>query len=129
MDFSDNKKKTDMRKIKIDGNEIELHEKEIVSCNTIKVSVGTTGKKGGDSGWGGRTILSIEDLGSSDLRCNVHGYEKDNSYPTMCEYEEADHIEIILGGDCELETFYTALKFAVEELGKYAKEVKEEGDE
>ncbi len=118
-----------MKQIKIDGSELTLHEKEIVSCNVMKVSVGTTGNRGGDSGWGGRTVLIIEDLGSTDLRCNVHGYEKDNCYPTTCEYEEADRIEIILGGDSELSTFHTALKFAVEELGKYTKEVKEEPNE
>lgn len=109
-----------MKTTKIDGNELEVFEKEITSCNVIKVSVGTTGIKGGDSGHGGRTLLVLEDLGCTDMRCKVSGYEKTfGCKKTESEYEEAERIEIVFGGDSELDTFFDALKFALNVLGEH----------
>lgn len=110
-----------MKKIKIDESELELNEKRFISCNILKVSVGTTGLMGGDGGHGGRTILTIFDEASTSLRYSVLRHKEINGKcsPVRTKIQDVDGISIILSGDTELETFYTGLKFAVEELGKY----------
>ena len=85
-----------------DGTTIETFSKQIISCNIITVEAGTTGRMGGDSGHGGRTYFRISDDASTDMNCNVNG----ESCGHACQ------IEIMFGGDCELETFIEALEFA-----------------
>lgn len=89
-----------------DGTTIETFSKQIISCNIITVEAGTTGRMGGDSGHGGRTYFRISDDASTDMNCNVNG----ESCGHACQ------IEIMFGGDCELETFIEALEFAAETL-------------
>lgn len=89
----------------IDGIAVETIKKEIDSCNIIEVEVGTTGYCGGDTGHGGRTYFKLKDLGCTDMRLRI---EQTGNH--------ADEIEIILGGDCEMETFVEALEFAAENL-------------
>lgn len=90
----------------VDGSNVETFSKQIVSCNIITVEVGTTGHMGGDTGHGGRTYFRISDDASTDMSCKVTGESCGN----------AGQIEIMFGGDCELDTFIEALEFAVETL-------------
>ena len=82
------------------SEELNARAKSIVSANIIKVTVGTTGYCGGDTGHGGKTFFSIVDQGGTDwdIKINENGFE------------------FILGGDTELETFLEALKFSVKTL-------------
>ncbi|TRZ90219.1 MAG: hypothetical protein D4R88_04050 [Methanosarcinales archaeon] len=79
-------------------------ELEISSCNILKVGVETNTPMGGDSGHGGRTILTLENLASTDIECEWNN--------------EAKKLEIQLGGDTECETFRDCLKFAYLELSR-----------
>ena len=49
----------------------ELHSSEFGTFNTLGVTVATNGYQGGDSGHGGRTYLSFEDLCSTDIDAAV----------------------------------------------------------
>lgn len=88
--------------------EFETFKKECVSCNIIEVEVGTTGYRGGDTGHGGRTYFSIKDKASTDMSARITGESCGN----------AGQVEIMFGGDCELDTFIEALEFALETLKK-----------
>lgn len=79
--------------------------KEIVSCNILKVTVGSTGLMGGDSGHGGRTFFELKDEGGTDMQC----------------ISDEGIIRIELGGDSELHTFIEALEFAVWNLKSIAR--------
>ncbi len=85
-----------------DGTEITTFERDIYNCNILSVEAGTTGYKGGDSRYGGRTYFRISDEGGTDMSVRV----KENRFG-------AESFEVILGGDTELETIITALKFIV----------------
>lgn len=93
----------------VDCEPVRIFEAEINGCNNIRVAVGTTGKRGGDSGYGGRTFLKITDLaatvGAVTVNQNIAAPFRD--------------LEIMLEGDSELETFLIALKFAVNRLESY----------
>ena len=78
----------------IDRSKVTTWSREIVNCNILEVEAGTNGYQGGDSGHGSRTYLRLKDLGSTDIRC----------------------IEIILGGDAELETMKEALRWMLSVL-------------
>lgn len=79
------------------------------SCNIITVEVGTTGSKGGDSGHGCRTYLRITDDASTDMSCRI---DRDGCF------HHIGQVEILLGGDTELDTFTRALRFAADVLEK-----------
>ena len=83
----------------------DIYETEIVSANIIAVRAGTTGFCGGDSGHGGKTYFAIQDLGGTDITIN----------PTINECGDKG-FEVVLGGDCELETIIDALKFILQTL-------------
>lgn len=85
---------------------VSLSEKEIVDANIIKVSAGTTGYKGGDTGHGGRTIFCIRDVASTDMRVSINGGDP----------EDVREVAVIFGGDSELCTFKQALFFAYKTL-------------
>ena len=85
-----------------DGTEITTFERDIYSCNILSVEAGTTGYKGGDSRYGGRTYFRISDEGCTNMKVRV----KENRFGAEC-------VEVILGGDTELETIITALNFIV----------------
>lgn len=80
--------------------------KEITDCNILGVKVGTTGYKGGDTGHGGRTLLELKDLASTDMRVSVDGKE----------LVDAQKVTLVFGGDSELDTFKEALLFAYKTL-------------
>lgn len=95
-----------------DGTELTTYTREVVSCNILEVEAGTTGYMGGDTGHGGRTYFRIEDEGGTDME--VH---------TTVDRYGCSRLEVILGGDCELETMIRALKFITKALEDEAKEV------
>lgn len=80
--------------------------KEIEDFNIIMVEVGTNCPRGGDTGHGGRTIFSIKNLASTDMRVGVNGDKPNN----------VESFDIIFGGDSECETFIKAVEHAVEVL-------------
>ncbi len=94
-----------------DGTHITTYTRDVVSANVLEVEAGTTGYQGGDSGHGGRTYFRIEDMGSTDITVRPLGRFHDEGF------------EVVLGGDCELETMIRALKFITKVLEDESKEV------
>ena len=95
----------------IDGTTITTFSRDIYNANVLEVEAGTNGYQGGDSGHGSRTYFRIENAGGTDIEAHLIG-----PYGT-------DGIEVSLGGDCELETIITALKFIIKVLEDGATEV------
>ena len=95
-----------------DGTEITTYTREVISCNILQVEAGTNGFQGGDSGHGSRTYFRIKNLASTDMDVQVTG-----------DKYECEGFEVTLGGDCELETIITALKFITKVLEDGAKGV------
>ena len=82
-------------------------ETEIVNCNILCVKVATNGYCGGDSGYGSRTYFRLEDLSSTDINIRLMNNKQG--------------VEIMLGGDAELETFIQALRWAADNLEEMSK--------
>ena len=97
----------------LNGMKITTFAREVWSANILEVEAGTNGYQGGDSGHGSRTYFRIEDLGGSDIICKPLGHYGDEGF------------EVYLGGDCELETIITALKFITKVLEQNGKEVQD----
>ena len=91
---------------KVNGVCFPTWKRAVISCNILDVEAGTTGLRGGDTGHGGRTYFSIRDGACTDMEVR----------PTFNKWGEADGFEVMLGGDCELETMIEALKFIVQAL-------------
>lgn len=89
---------------------VPLRGKELVDANIIKVSAGTTGYRGGDSGHGGRTVFRLHDKAGTDMRVSINGGEP----------QDVQEVALIFGGDSELDTFKQALLFAYETLEEQA---------
>lgn len=102
--------------VNIDGIKVETYKTEFASCNIIEVEVGTTGYEGGDTSHGGRTYMRIRNCSSTDMRCRVQANGKQYEFDGACE---AGEVELIFGGDCEMETFYEALQFAAKVIGEH----------
>ena len=96
-----------------DGTEITTYVRDVYSANILEVEAGTTGFMGGDTCHGGRTYFSIKDAGSTDIDINV----------IRDRYGDAEGFEVVLGGDCELETMIRALKFITKVLEEESEEV------
>jgi hypothetical protein len=96
---------------RIGGIEVPTYKREIVSANILEVEAGTNGYQGGDTGHGSRTYFRIENEGGTDIQVRPLGRYGDEGF------------EVTLGGDCELETIITALKFITKVLEDGAKEV------
>lgn len=92
----------------IDGQGLTVYSREIINANILEVAAGTTGFCGGDSGHGCRTFIRIRDLGGTDLRAYVK--------PSRYAYDKAEEVEIVLGGDTELETIIEGLEFILQAL-------------
>ena len=99
------------RRVLPDGTEITTYSRDVISANILEVEAGTTGYKGGDTGHGGRTYFRIADAASTDIQAHPLGRYDDEGF------------EVILGGDCELETMIRALKFITQVLEEEAEEV------
>jgi len=91
-------------KVVIDKITVPTQKVELTTCNILECEVGTTGYKGGDSGHGCRTYLKLKDHASTDMRLRVNGEEIDVM---------DGQIELIFGGDTELDTLRAALRFAL----------------
>ena len=98
----------------VDGTHISTFKKEIVSANILEVEVGTTGRMGGDTGHGGRTFFRIKDLSSTDMRLAF----RDNGKYFKSRY--LNDLELIFGGDCELDTFCEALRIGYNVLSQHS---------
>ena len=96
---------------KVYGKEITTFTREVISANLLEAEAGTNGYQGGDTGHGSRTYIRIENMGATDIRVNPLGIDGEEGF------------ELFLGGDCELETMITALKFITKVLEDGAKEV------
>ena len=97
-----NKNIKDMADFK-DFNKCTKQETECFnSANILEATVATNGYQGGDSGHGSRTYLCLKDLAGTDIDARVSERK----------------IEIMLGGDTELETFIDALRWAADTLEK-----------
>lgn len=83
----------------------ELHSSEFGTFNTLGVKVATNGYQGGDSGYGSRTYICFEDLCSTDIDAVV-SYGVDTNAK----------VEIMLGGDSELDSMIYALRWAADRL-------------
>lgn len=81
--------------------------KEFSAECIFKTTVSTTGYCGGDSGHGGRTSITFEDLGGTDI---------------SVEFSETPRtrISINVGGDAELRLMIRALRFAADQLNSLA---------
>lgn len=88
---------------KVNGHNVVTWARDITNANCLEAEAGTNGFQGGDSGHGSRTFVRIEDMASTDIRCNVQ----------HDAFGKTQAIEIELGGDTELETFITALKWII----------------
>ena len=99
------------RRVLPDGTEITTYSRDVISANILEVEAGITGYKGGDTGHGGRTYFRIADAASTDIQVHPLGRYADEGF------------EVILGGDCELETMIRALKFITQVLEEEAEEV------
>ena len=90
----------------LDGHKVITWSRDVTNANILEVEVGTNGYQGGDSGHGCRTYLRFEDEGGTVMQCRTlkdqFGYDSG--------------FELILGGDCELETTIEALKWMVSVL-------------
>ena len=100
------------RRMLPDGTEITTYTRDVVSANILEVEAGTTGFMGGDTGHGGRTYFRIQDEGSTDMKVN-----------TYVDRYGCRGFEVLLGGDCELETTIRALKFITKVLEEESQEV------
>lgn len=96
---------------KVFGAEITTYTRDVVSANLLEVEAGTNGFQGGDAGHGSRAYIRIENMGGTVIQVNALGHDG------------GDGFELLLGGDCELETMTTALKFITKVLEDGAKEV------
>lgn len=95
--------------------EMELVEKKIWDCNSLRVAAGTTGYCGGDSGHGGKTIVEIEDLGSTDI-----SFEHIDEWKKNKNFFDRGLLRITLGGDAELYTFVKGLSFILRVLKSHS---------
>ena len=85
----------------------KIYEKQIWGASILEVAAGTTGYGGGDSGHGGRTWIKIADGASSDFNCSWDAHKKE--------------LQIMLGGDSELDNIIKAFEFVantLKELGQ-----------
>jgi hypothetical protein len=96
---------------RIGGIDVPTYKREIISANVLEVEAGTNGYQGGDTRHGSRTYFRIENEGGTDIQVHPLGRYGDEGF------------EVTLGGDCELETIITALKFITKVLEDGAKEV------
>lgn len=92
------------RDLVVKGRTTPTFEALITSCNILGVRVGTTGYKGGDSGYGGRSYFEICNIASSDITAE----------------KTKDGISLSFGGDTELDTLITALEYGAAKLREMA---------
>ena len=85
----------------INGERVDTFIRGIVGRDSLlEAEAGTNGYQGGDTGHGSRTYLRLKDLGGTDIECHV----AEDKYGSTS-------VEIVLGGDTELETMKEALRW------------------
>lgn len=82
----------------------KVHKISLTSCNILKATVGSTGLKGGDWGHGSRAVIKFSNSGSP-----IYIKIDDKIF-------ETEKIELLIGGDTELETFKEAFDFISEHM-------------
>lgn len=90
----------------LDGSKVVTWSRSITSANLLEVEAGTNGYQGGDAGHGCRTYLRFQDEGGTDMKCRT----------LTDRYGNDEGFELILGGDCELQTTIEALKWMISVL-------------
>jgi hypothetical protein len=100
----------------VGGTQINTLRTAFPNCCVLEVEAGTTGKRGGDSGHGGRTYIHLKDLASCDLAATVN---------PPGEGPNGKTITIIAGGDAELEVLKQALSSALSFIEQTEREAKE----
>lgn len=88
-------------------NGIDVLSDSFIDVCILDVTVGTTGRKGGDAGYGGKTFVTFEDVASTCMMVSVNGSEY---------LREAEKITIAFRGDVELSNFIDGLRFALNHL-------------
>jgi len=96
---------------------IPVETNVISSANILSISAGTTAIQQGDAGCGGRTLISIEDEGSTSwavrvIPCHSQPYIVGDA-EDPCSLKR---IEILLGGNTEADTIAEALEFAAKTI-------------
>lgn len=104
--------KTWESKKRVNGTLISTFGASYESCNMLSVEAGTNGFHGGDGRHGSCTYLSFENGYNTDMSVSIDGVQ----FP-------ADKVELMFGGDCELETVILALEYAVKTLKDQANSV------
>lgn len=89
------------------GEPLPAMRTRINLANILEVTAATNGYCGGDTGHGGRTVISLRDLGGTDIQIREIPKGISNG-----------GVEIILGGDSELCTIRDACEFIVNALDK-----------
>ena len=102
-------KQTNMRQREIDDLVIPFETRKMVSGNTTKLYVGTNGRKGSNS----RTFLTIVDESQTDIRVGV---TDENGRHNVFTY--AKQIDVVVGGEKELDAFIDVLEYAAKALRK-----------
>ena len=83
----------------------ELRSSEFGIFISLGVTIAPNGYQGGDSGHGGSTYIGFEDLCSTDMDAVV-SYGQDTNAK----------VEIMIGGDSELDSMIEALRWAADKL-------------
>lgn len=91
----------------IDGYSINIIGNEFKSANILKVSAGTNGYKGGDSGHGARMYIEFNDLAATNMKIKLNSAQ---------DYKDVERIEIVFSGDTELQTAIEGLEFILNNL-------------
>lgn len=86
--------------------QISVISHEANSFNILRVDVGTNCPSGGDTGHGGRTLLRLTNLASTDMRVALDGGA----------YQDVDSVSLAFGGDAECSTLIECLEFALASL-------------
>ena len=92
---------------RLKGEPLPAMRTQLCYANILEVTAATNGYCGGDTGHGGRTVISFRDLGGTDIQIREFPKEISNG-----------GVEIILGGDSELCTIRDACEFIVNALDK-----------
>jgi hypothetical protein len=92
-----------------DGIELTTYSREVDNGNVLDVEAGTTGYQDNDGDHRSRTYFRITDAGCTDMQV------------TKCS--DGRGFQVVLDGDCELETIQHALKFITKVIEQEAKGV------
>lgn len=131
----------------IDDIKVPIEEEEIQGAGIMYFAAGTTGPRGGDSGHGCRTVIELEDDGSTDMRIvptlypaklsqliKASGvFDKDLGEYVLSEtnvinllrvcQDNYTGVSIQFGGDSELYDLIEGLQFMIDTLKRMARKV------